>query len=165
MFFSLLFTVGQRLSSDASDALSSSSVTEFSPGVTHISEKQALCPAWWPGSTLSVTALVRLRLRCLGRAGKSTRGCRHQVTRKTTASCGGVLGERSEGMAELSADTRRGTRRRSRHTCKHQHTNRSSTFSCCTRRPSACNTSILHQCSYDKLNENNICCVYSLSGF
>lgn len=106
------------------------------PGVTHKSEKQALCPAWWPGSALSVTALVRLR--CLGRAGKSTQGCRHRVTRKTTASCGGVLGERSEGTAELSADTRRGTRRRSCHTCKHQHTTQSSTFSCCTRRPSAC---------------------------
>lgn len=69
-------------------------------------------------------------LRCPGRAGKSTRGCRRQVTRKRTASCGGVLGEHSEGTAELSDDTLRGTRRRSRHTCEHeeQRVTRSSTF-------------------------------------
>ena len=59
-----------------------------------------------------------LSLRCLGTAGESTRGCRRQVTRRRTASCGGVLGERSEGRAVLSVDTRHGTRRLSRRTCK-----------------------------------------------
>lgn len=56
-------------------------------------------------------------LRCLGRADRSSRGCRRQVTRRRTASCGGARGGRSEDTAELSDGTRRGTRRRSRHTC------------------------------------------------
>lgn len=56
-------------------------------------------------------------LRCLGRAGRSSRGCRRQVTRRRTASCGGARGGRSEDTAGLSDGTRRGTRRRSHHTC------------------------------------------------
>lgn len=103
------------------------------PADTHKSEKQPCCPGWWlGGGALFVIAPAGICLRCLGRARGNSLGCRHQVTRRTMASCGGVPGERSEDTAVLSVDTRRGKRRRSCHTCKHKDTRRSS-FASCTR--------------------------------
>lgn len=60
-------------------------------------------------------------LRCSGRAGGSSRGCRRQATRRTTASCGAALFGRSEDTAELSADTLCGKRRRRGRSWKHRH--------------------------------------------
>lgn len=66
-----------------------------------------------------VSACVCVCLRCLGREGGNSRGCRRQVTRRRTASYGEALYERSEDTAVLSVDTRRGKQHRSRHTCTH----------------------------------------------
>lgn len=72
---------------------------------------------------------VCLCIRCPGRARGSTQGCRRQVTRRRTVSGGGALGERSEDKAELSGDTRHGTRCRSRRTCTHTHRRSNKMFS------------------------------------
>lgn len=110
----------------ASDTLSSSSVSKSAPE-SRTNQNNRHFFGGLPAPGVFLLQFLSARLRCLGREGKSTPGCRRPATRKRTASCGGVLGGRSEGTAELSADTRRGTRRRSRHTCGHQHTTRSST--------------------------------------
>lgn len=131
---SLLVTVGQRGGSaqvcvrwqvhtqkhkpdDASDAPRSSSGPNC-PSCRHTHKPGetgtlSSVTAWW---CYSFCVCACARLRCLGREGENTRGCRRRVTRRTTASCGGALGGRSEDTAELSVDTRRGKRRRSRHT-------------------------------------------------
>lgn len=101
------------------------------PADTQIRETGPCCPGWWlGGGALFVMAPAGICLRCLGRARGNSLGCRHQVTRRMMASCGGVPGERSEDTAVLSVDTRRGKRRRSCHTYKHTHR---SSFTSCTR--------------------------------
>lgn len=88
--------------------------------VKHSDFRPRACPAQW----LPVPRWFRMcacGLRCPGTAGESSRRSRpRRATRRTTAACGGALCERSGDKAGPSDDTRRGTRRRSRHTYQHE---------------------------------------------
>lgn len=119
-FVSLLVTVGQKLWTLWAPPPPSQTSSQSCAQIRETGTVSGVFFGTWIAAQVSVLVLFFLSsvlLRCLGRAGRSSRGCRRQVTRRRTASCGGARGGRSEGTAELSDGTPRGTRRRSRHTC------------------------------------------------